>query len=1137
MMMRRPWGRRRSGRGRFGLAALAEAPPLLPVPRPSQPPSLTKEGVEAIEAYSASLKRLDLDRVRGAATGPQGRYELIPEARPIGPPLDAGVLAADAGEEPPLSGLSFLQRARREQPALGLLAGVGRDLVRGAYGSVGQEPPRAFRSTQPPTGFETAGEMLAGLVPFPPKEGAGALELATLPLFGGVGAAGVSAGRLAALRAAAPGAAGRMAAADLAAGTRGIRALTAAPEMRGAARGLGRLLPAGEDIPLEGGAGKTPRRPSLDTALREFEASLAAEAQQEIVKKGKAAYVQAGLRQAREDFKGTGFGLDEKSIRRELGREFDKLLPGGAAGGGRVPPVRPPAAAGGGGQDALGRLVAAIKGAKPARAETEALRHEVRAKQAGELAGVFAKGRGEAGVPEALGKLKGTLPKVDVEPVRPQFTPDDILELSRQIDFSQDIPSFTKLNTHRAFTNLLNGELPTKSELKLLDVVFGEKLTQAILGKEPLSKRAWREFVELAGLPRATLSTADFSATYRQGGVLVPGNAKEAGGAFVAAVKAAFSERNFQAIEQSIRANRFYSQAVESGLYIARRSAIATEREEAWVSRLLHQIPVLGQVAKGSERHYVGYLNKLRMDVFAKYAEQYGANLTSEAGQNLAGFINAATGRGSLGRLSSLGPEMATVFFSPRLMVSRFQAPLYLASKTPAARAAAAKNLTAFFGLGVAHLALAKMAGADVEIDPRSSDFGKVKIGSTRYELWAGYQPIARNVVQIMLSERKTTGGGDIIEAERLSMAGRFIASKFSPAAGFAMDVLRGAGFLGEEVPPRTKEATLDLLFQRFVPLSIQDIVDAIEAEGPLGGLFGVPAGLGGGVVTIRTVRDLQNKEAQKLGADSFDALTGDQKRAVNSLPAIQKERDRTASEGYKEWRETMQALNDDPQSRHDPAWYRNQVENANIKRYAQNADYRRSVKSYGAENANERALNQFYEVFAKTDEQFAGVRSDAYYDAIEQKVASLETKWTPEQKSFVRERETQDVPGDLNKGYVDAKQRLRDSGYWDILDSIPLYKSSPQIAALYDEWVKRGASEEAMRAAVPDSPLLDPYIRKIMKTIEKQVKDARKAMLDDDPDLDVALVRYYGRAPVTDEGRLMRALLLQAQEKQRRAG
>src|SRR5690606_5714979 len=83
-----------------------------------------------------------------------------------------------------------------------------------------------------------------------------------------------------------------------------------------------------------------------------------------------------------------------------------------------------------------------------------------------------------------------------------------------------------------------------------------------------------------------------------------------------------------------------------------------------------------------------------------------------------------------------------TTLFSPRLIASRLKLlnPAYYVMANPVVRKEALKSLFAIAAVGNTIGQLAKMAGGTVENDPNSSDFGKVKIGNTRIDPYAGFQ-------------------------------------------------------------------------------------------------------------------------------------------------------------------------------------------------------------------------------------------------------------------------------------------------------------------------------------------------------------------------------------------------------------
>ncbi|KKM84367.1 hypothetical protein LCGC14_1299870, partial [marine sediment metagenome] len=138
-------------------------------------------------------------------------------------------------------------------------------------------------------------------------------------------------------------------------------------------------------------------------------------------------------------------------------------------------------------------------------------------------------------------------------------------------------------------------------------------------------------------------------------------------------------------------------------------------------------------------------------------------------------------------------------------------------------------------GAGAAMLTGLKMAGiGDVELDPRSSDFGKLKIKGTdtRLDVWTGYSQWLRFFAQVTGAEKKTASG-NIEPLSRDEVVFRMMQSKASPAAGLLVDILRGEDFMGRKLFTDTTGA-LDQVGNRLLPLFIQDLYDAIEQEGLL---------------------------------------------------------------------------------------------------------------------------------------------------------------------------------------------------------------------------------------------------------------------------------------------------------------
>lgn len=379
------------------------------------------------------------------------------------------------------------------------------------------------------------------------------------------------------------------------------------------------------------------------------------------------------------------------------------------------------------------------------------------------------------------------------------------------------------------------------------------------LKNRPMNEKVWDTTVDVLTLPKSLLATADMSAPFRQGAILSVGNPTAAVGATKEMFHQAFSGKQAEAWLNRLRESPEYDLMKQSKLYLSEPTAKLTAREDQFISNLAGKIPVIGAIVRGSERAYTGYLNKLRVDVFTSGVDEFRkAGLTPEANPEefkaLADFINNASGRGNLGGLEKAAPILNAAFFSPRYVASRFNLlnPITYVKMPPRTRRLALKNMAAYIGFGVMVLAFAKAGGADVEDDPRSSDFGKIKVGNTRYDIWAGFQQQVRFFSQLITGQRKGPSGkiqkldGKHFPREtRGDLVLRFLRSKLAPTAGTAVNLLEGTDMVGQ---PVTIEGEL---IKNTVPLYIQDVAKLYDKEDPTGLLeSAIPALFGIGVQT-----------------------------------------------------------------------------------------------------------------------------------------------------------------------------------------------------------------------------------------------------------------------------------------------
>lgn len=375
--------------------------------------------------------------------------------------------------------------------------------------------------------------------------------------------------------------------------------------------------------------------------------------------------------------------------------------------------------------------------------------------------------------------------------------------------------------------------------------------------------------IDIANIPRTVMASIDLSAPLRQGIIFSAAHPKIAfgeGGAFREMFRYFQSDKAIRELQRTIEDSPNAPLYIKSKLYLANEKTNIgrlSGREEAFLSTLPERVPILGKGIKASNRAYAGFLDKMRMDVFDFYSEQFkksGVTFESnpKAYKDLAKFINSATGRGTLGGFERSATALSGFLFSPRLIASRLQLinPSYYWKLDPAVRKLAMKDMVKFLGAGMTILSLAKLAGAEVESDPRSADFGKIKVGNTRLDVWGGFQQYAVFGARLITGEQKI-GQGRISKLNsnvfpfttRADLTTKFIRNKFSPAFGLIWDWASGKDVVGQKFDLTAKA------FDLITPLAMKDLYDAYQEENIDGLLLSLPTVFGVGVQTYKQKR------------------------------------------------------------------------------------------------------------------------------------------------------------------------------------------------------------------------------------------------------------------------------------------
>jgi len=144
--------------------------------------------------------------------------------------------------------------------------------------------------------------------------------------------------------------------------------------------------------------------------------------------------------------------------------------------------------------------------------------------------------------------------------------------------------------------------------------------------------------------------------------------------------------------------------------------------------------------------------------------------------------------------------------------------------------------------------ALAKGAGADVSLDPRGADFGKIKIGNTRIDMMGGFQQYGVAVARLLSGRPISSAGG--LETEtgqgyradtKKTIGERFLVNKLHPMVKFAYDIANASTHQPFSVGDRT--------IQLFVPLIVGDLLELAKEDPKLLPLM-APIALGAGSQT-----------------------------------------------------------------------------------------------------------------------------------------------------------------------------------------------------------------------------------------------------------------------------------------------
>ena len=317
--------------------------------------------------------------------------------------------------------------------------------------------------------------------------------------------------------------------------------------------------------------------------------------------------------------------------------------------------------------------------------------------------------------------------------------------------------------------------------------------------------------------------------------------------------QAVVSEEKRLEIEDQLANDKYYSEAKAAGISFNQRNGVLSAQEEGYMSRWIDRYSdegfgtwkgaaVSGLAA--SERAFSTLLNTMRMEYYKDLT--VGQDLSAEEKKHLAGFVNAMTGRGGLGKSDMMLVGVNRIFWAPRLLVSRAQ---ILSFHHMGAGLAFGKSkdfrkgkMAAIVGkeyvrmlrplLAIAALAWMSMDDDEWDefTDPRSPKFGCIKIGGVYLDWMGGFKPVIRFAAQNITGSTVTFAGkekefGDDIFTTRGTVFMNFLRTKLHPSLGLAVSVVEGSDLVGRPMTP-TRTA-----FEAVAPLWPASIAAGMASE------------------------------------------------------------------------------------------------------------------------------------------------------------------------------------------------------------------------------------------------------------------------------------------------------------------
>lgn len=262
--------------------------------------------------------------------------------------------------------------------------------------------------------------------------------------------------------------------------------------------------------------------------------------------------------------------------------------------------------------------------------------------------------------------------------------------------------------------------------------------------------------------------------------------------------------------------------------------------EEPFPTSIPEKIWFFGKIYKASETAFAGQAYKTRADLFDKFMDVPVGNkkmvdiADKKKLESIGKLVNSLTGRGYIGKVTKeQGEFINNVFFSLRFLKSNFDfltAHQFQKGVDPFVRKEAAKNLLSATISTAAVLAVANaLKPGSVEWDSRSADFGKIRIGNTRFDVTGGMGSLIILASRMIQGSTKSSVSGKIskgtgIFGDPMDYVYNFFEGKLSPVASTAVALIKRKDYRTRKPPTIS-----DVLRRTVAPLPVENAEELLR--------------------------------------------------------------------------------------------------------------------------------------------------------------------------------------------------------------------------------------------------------------------------------------------------------------------